>query len=67
MKYKFSFIFVLVYFILFVLNIPALAHKVNIFAYIEGEKVYTESYSNDGKKCVNSKIEVFDINEVKLL
>jgi nickel transport protein len=67
MKYKFSFIFVLVYFILFVLNIPALAHKVNIFAYIEGEKVYTESYFNDGKKCINSKIEVFDINEVKLL
>ena len=46
---------------------PVLAHKVNIFAYIEGDKVYTESYFNDGKKCINSKIEVFDINEVKLL
>ncbi|GAG77284.1 unnamed protein product [marine sediment metagenome] len=41
-------------------NISVFAHKVNIFAYVEGEKIYTESYFNDGKKCINSKIEVFD-------
>ena len=49
------------------INIPVFAHKVNIFAYVEGDKVYTESYFNDGKKCVDSKIEVFDNQENKLL
>jgi nickel transport protein len=32
------------------INIPALAHKVIIFAYVEGDRVYTESYFSDGKK-----------------
>jgi nickel transport protein len=48
-------------------NISVFAHKVNIFAYVEGEKIYTESYFNDGKKCIDSKIEVFDNQENKLL
>ena len=48
-------------------NISVFAHKVNIFAYVEGEKIYTESYFNDGKKCINSKIEVFDNQGNKLL
>jgi len=34
---------------------------------VEGGKIYTESYFNDGKKCVDSKIEVFDNRENKLL
>jgi nickel transport protein len=42
------------------MDVSAFAHKVNIFAYMERDKVYTESYFNDGKKCVDSKIEVFD-------
>jgi nickel transport protein len=49
------------------INISAFAHKVNIFAYVEGKKIYTESYFNDGKKCIDSKIEVFDNRENKLL
>jgi nickel transport protein len=49
------------------INISAFAHKVNVFAYIEGDKVYSESYFNDGKKCVDSKIEVFDNQGNKLL
>ncbi|MGB6606974.1 MAG: hypothetical protein WBF28_04115, partial [Atribacterota bacterium] len=40
---------------------------VNIFAYVEGDKVYTESYFNDGKKCIDSKIEAFDNQGNKLL
>ncbi|MFH1626041.1 MAG: hypothetical protein ABID54_12940 [Pseudomonadota bacterium] len=44
-----------------------LAHKVNVFAYVEGDTVFTESYFNDGRKCVNSKIEVFDSAGNKLL
>jgi len=30
-------------------------------------KIYTESYFNDGKKCIDSKIEVFDNQGNKLL
>jgi nickel transport protein len=49
------------------INISAFAHKVNVFAYVEGDKVYSESYFNDGKKCVDSKIEIFDNQGNKLL
>lgn len=38
---------------------PALAHKVNIFAYVEGDSVHTESYFNDGRKCKNSVVSVY--------
>ncbi len=59
----------LIFIILFisVTGSEALAHKVNIFAYIEGDTVFTESYFNDGRKCVDSKIEVFDSAGDKLL
>jgi len=49
------------------MDVSVFAHKVNIFAYVEGDKVYTESYFSDGKKCVESKIEVFDNQGNKLL
>ena len=39
---------------------PALAHKVNIFAYIDGTTVYTESYFSDGRAVIGGKIEVLD-------
>ncbi len=35
---------------------PALAHKVNVFAYAEDGVVHTESYFNDGTPCQNSRI-----------
>ena len=37
--------------------VPALAHKVNIFAYVEGNVVYTESYFSDGKPVEEATIE----------
>lgn len=42
--------------------LPALAHahKVNVFAYAEGGKVFSEGYFADGARCKNSKVEVFD-------
>lgn len=43
------------------------AHKVNVFAYVEGDTVVTESYFNDGRKCRDSTIEVFDEGGRKLL
>lgn len=44
----------------------ALAHKVNVFAYAEGDSVYTESYFNDGRKCRNSTVSVYDSSGEKL-
>lgn len=45
----------------------AWAHKVNVFAYVEGDTVVTESYFSDGRKCRDSLIEVFDPEGRKLL
>jgi len=67
LKNKPYLILIFIFLIIIMINISAFAHKVNIFAYVEGDKVYTESYFNDGKKCINSKIEVFDNQENKLL
>ena len=46
---------------------PALAHKVNIFAYSEGDTIFTESYFPDGRKVQGGKVEVYDSAETKLL
>ncbi|OEU83800.1 MAG: hypothetical protein BA865_10415 [Desulfobacterales bacterium S5133MH4] len=35
-------------------------HKVHVFAWVEGDTVYTESYFSDGNRAVHAKIEVFD-------
>jgi nickel transport protein len=43
------------------------AHKVNLFAYVEGGTVYTESYFPDGKKVEGGMIEVLDASGHKLL
>ena len=67
MKNKLYLILTFIFLIIMMINIPVFAHKVNVFAYVEGDKVYSESYFNDGKKCVDSKIEVFDNRENKLL
>ncbi len=67
MKEKLYLILISIFLIIIMINVPVFAHKVNIFAYVEGDKVYTESYFNDGKKCIDSKIEVFDNQGNKLL
>lgn len=38
----------------------ASAHRVNIFAYVEGGRVYTESYFPDGTPVEGGKVMVFD-------
>jgi nickel transport protein len=43
------------------------AHKVNIFAYVGNNTVFTESYFNDGKKCIHSTVTVLDKQGNKLL
>ena len=46
---------------------PAWAHKVNLFAYVEGDMVYTESYFADGQKVQGGEIEVVDASGAQLL
>jgi len=67
MKNKLYLILIFIFLIIIMINISAFAHKVNIFAYVEEGKIYTESYFSDGKKCIESKIEVFDNQGNKLL
>ncbi|MBN1872031.1 MAG: hypothetical protein JW800_05600 [Candidatus Omnitrophica bacterium] len=54
------FVTVIVCLTLMVLSPSALAHKVNIYAYVEGDTVFTESYFPDGKKVQNGKVTVCD-------
>jgi nickel transport protein len=67
MKNKLYLILIFIFLIIIMMDVLVFAHKVNIFAYVEGDKVYTESYFNDGKKCIDSKIEAFDNQGNKLL
>ena len=67
MKNKPYLILIFIFLIIIIMDVSVFAHKVNIFAYVEGDKVYTESYFNDGKKCIDSKIEVFDNQGNKLV
>lgn len=46
---------------------PALAHKVNLFAYVERGVVYTESYFPDGAPVVAGKVLVYDSQKQLLL
>ena len=43
------------------------AHKVYIYAWVDGDRVFTESFFPDGRKAVHSQIEVFDEHGNKLL
>lgn len=47
-------------FVVFLLCGTASAHRVNLFAYVEGGKVYTESYFSDGKPVKGGKVTVYD-------
>ena len=67
MKNKPYLILIFIFLIIMMVDISVFAHKVNIFAYVEGGKIYTESYFNDGKKSIDSKIETFDNQGNKLL
>lgn len=53
--------FLLSMFLLAVLPVlPALAHGVSIFAYVEGDKIHAECYFADGRPVVAGKILVLD-------
>jgi nickel transport protein len=46
---------------------PALAHKVNLFAYAQGGTIFTESYFPDGRAVEGGKVLVFDSKDTLLL
>lgn len=46
---------------------PTLAHKVNLFAYVERGVVYTESYFPDGSPVAGGKVLVYDSQKSLLL
>jgi len=48
-------------------DMPAFAHKVSIFAWVEGDTVYTQSKFSKGKRVKNSSVIVFDSDGNKLL
>jgi len=50
----------------FAISSPAFAHKVNVFAYVEGDSIHVEGFFPDGKPCVNSGLELVD-SEGKVL
>ncbi len=46
---------------------PALAHKVNLFAYADAGTVFTESYFPDGRAVEKGKVLVYDSQGRQLL
>lgn len=46
---------------------PAVAHKVNVFAYVEGGRVIVDGYFSGGVKAQNSSVTVFDDQGKKLI
>jgi nickel transport protein len=47
-------------FLLFLSAPPLHAHKVSVFAWVEGKTIHTESYFPDGKAVVNGDVSVLD-------
>ena len=43
------------------------AHKVNVFAWVEGDMIFVEGYYPGGKKAQNSLVEVYNGAGAKLL
>ena len=42
---------------------PALAHKVNLFAYVEGGQIYTESYFPDGRPIKQAVVKIYTLDK----
>ena len=67
-KWPYGFVFFMIIFLLtFFLAGTAFAHKVMIFAYVDGDTVYTKSKFSGGKKAKNSQVIVYNQQGNKLL
>jgi len=47
--------------------LPAFAHNVIIFAWVEGDTIFTESKFSGGKRAINAQVQVFDREDKQLL
>jgi len=65
-RLQFVCLFFLIIFVIFS-DIPAFAHKVSIFAWVEDDTVYTQSKFSRGKKAKGAPVIVFDLEGNKLL
>lgn len=52
---------------MFLFAVPINAHNVIIFAWVEGDRIYTESKFGGGRKAKNAAVEVYDKDGNKLL
>ena len=52
--------------ILSVVSSTAYGHKVNVFAYVEGDQIFTEGYFSDGTRAKNSEVTVYDTDSHEL-
>ncbi len=59
MNIKKIYVSILAMSIILLASIPAFAHRVNLFAYVEGDIVYTESYFSKKRKVHQGKLQVF--------
>lgn len=69
-RHNTRFSFIILFFTAIILirsNSPVLAHKVMVFAWVEGDTVFTESKFIGGKKAVNAPVVIFDKDGKKLL
>jgi len=49
------------------MTLPAQAHKVNVFAYVEGDRVIVEGYFSGNAKAQDSLVQIIDETGKKLL
>lgn len=56
-----------IFFLWSVLATEATAHKVNLFAYVEGDEIVVEGYFSGSAKAMNCLVDVFDSSGKKLL
>ena len=67
-KYNFKILrFIVLLIVIIGISTPAIAHKTTIFAWMEGDTVYTQSKFNGGRKAKHATVEVYDAEGDKLL
>jgi nickel transport protein len=67
-KYNFKILrFIVLLIVIIGISTPAIAHKITIFAWVEGDTVYTQSKFSGGRKAKHAVVEVYDAKGDKLL
>ncbi len=56
-----------IFFLFFLFTILSFAHKINLFTYKEGNKIFVEGYFSDGVPVKNSSIEIYNEKGEKII